>query len=317
VNFKYFSWIIIFFISISLSSCGDLIEPSIKNSKVNLEAPANNYQSTQYAVNFWWDEVSDALKYRLQIVTSRFDSVGSLVIDTLVKKNTFTLTLNPGKYQWRIRAENGSSQTDYTTPRSFTVLQSSIKPQSVQLYSPASNILTNQNSLTFQWASIYGATKYRLEIDTNSFVNESKALYNQVFPAQQFTYILPKDQVYQWRVRAENDTAQSQWSAVNIINYNHTPPAVVNLSAPTSNQTLALPISLQWNTAPKAVKYKVYVLKSDSTTLYNSTFPVTVSSPVYSFNLGTSGDKLYWKVTAIDAYGNESQPSIMRNFTLQ
>ncbi|MGZ4159081.1 MAG: hypothetical protein ACXVPZ_17950, partial [Bacteroidia bacterium] len=68
-----------------LSSCGDLIEPSIKNSTVILEAPVNQYPSTSYTVNFWWDQVDNALTYHLQVVTPTFASPGSLVLDTIIK----------------------------------------------------------------------------------------------------------------------------------------------------------------------------------------------------------------------------------------
>jgi hypothetical protein len=37
----------------------------------------------------------------------------------------------------------------------------------------------------------------------------------------------------------------------------------------------------------------------------------------YSFNLGNSGDKVYWMVAALDAAGNESAASTQRSFVLQ
>jgi len=309
--------ILTFLIVLGLASCREFIEPSIKDSRVALQAPGNGYQSTKYAVNFWWDRVDGALTYRLQVVTPSLDTIGALILDTLVKTNTFTMSLDPGRYQWHVRAENGSSKTAYSAVRTFTVLPSTIKTQTVLLSVPANGTITNQPMASFQWGAIYGATKYRLEIDTNNFVNESAVIYNQLTPAQSAAFSFPKDQTYQWRVRAENDTAQSRWSGINQIVYNHTPPGIVTLTAPVNNQTVPLPVSLQWNAVSRAVKYRLYVLKGDSTTLYNASFPVTLSNTSYSFGLGTSFDKVYWKVTAIDAAGNESQPSSMRHFTVQ
>jgi len=300
-----------------MSSCGDLIEPSIKNSTVILEAPVNQYPSTSYTVNFWWDQVNNALSYHLQVVTPTFASPGSLVLDTIIKENTFSYTFNPGNYEWRVLAENGSTQTAYAGPRSFSVAASSIKGQAVLLTSPANNSLTNQSEVTFQWGTLYGATKYQLEIDTNNFINEGAALYNQVVPGQQISFTFPKDQTYQWRVKAENDTAQAQWSAIYQITYDHTPPAQVTVVSPADKATLPLPVSLQWNATSTAVKYKLYVYQSNGTTIYNQNFPISLTSTSYSFNLGKSGDVVYWTVTAIDAAGNESQPGTLRSFTLQ
>ncbi|MES2275319.1 MAG: hypothetical protein V4592_04805 [Bacteroidota bacterium] len=313
----FLGFIISAFITMCLTSCKDIIEPDISKKTVQLEAPGNKYQSTVYNTNFWWDELEDALTYHLQVVSPKFDSVGRLALDTLIKTTKFAINLSPGNYEWRVSAANGSYKTAYSEVRSFTIFQSSIKAQKVQLLSPANNALTNQTSATFSWGDLYGATQYRLQIDTNNFINETAVIYNQVSPGQQISFAFSKDQTYQWRVRAENDTAQAQWSAINRIIYDHTPPAKVTLSAPANNQTVTLPATLQWNATPTASKYKLYVLKSDSTTLYNATFPLTTTGISYSFNLGSFGEKVYWKVTAIDAAGNESIPSETRSFTHQ
>jgi hypothetical protein len=309
--------IILFAVIGLLSSCDDIIEPSINKSQVSLEAPANQYTSTSYTINFWWDQVDHALSYHLQVVTPTFASPGSLVLDTIVTNYKFAFSLNPGNYQWRVMAENGSSQTAYSAPRSFTVAATSIKQQSVQLISPANTFLTNQSTFIFQWGSIYGATQYRFEIDTNNFVNQNTVIANTVIPGQQINFTFPKSQVYQWRVRAENDTAQAQWSAVNTLTFNNIPPAQVTLVVPATGTTLSKPVSLQWSAVPNAVHYKLYALKSDSATLYNSNFPLVLNATNYSFNQGISGDKIYWKVSAVDAEGNEGKTSVLWNFTLQ
>jgi len=299
------------------SSCSDIIEPTVSKSNVVQEAPSNLYQSTSYTINFWWDQVSDALSYHLQIVTPSFANPSSLVLDTIIKKNTFSFNFNPGNYQWRVMAENGSSQTPFAGPRSFTVLASSIKQQATQLVLPANNTITNQANTTFKWGELYGATQYQLEIDTNNFANENTLVYNQAIPGQQIEFTLPKDQTYQWRVKAKNDTAEAQWSAIYQVTYDHTPPAQVTLQSPADGATLSLPVTLQWNAAATAVNYKLYVYKSDGVTLLSSSYPMSVTSTSYSFNQGSSGNKFYWMITAVDAAGNESQASSQRSFTLQ
>ena len=301
----------------SMISCDAIVEPSISKKTVQAEAPGDQYQSTSYTVNFWWDEVDHALSYHLQIVTPSFTSPGSLVLDTVVNKNTFAFNLTPGHYEWRVLAANGSSQTAYTAPRSFSVAATSIKQQVVQLTSPVNNTLTNLTNASFQWSSLYGATKYRLEIDTNNFVNENTVIFNEEIPEQQVNFSFPKDQVYQWRVRAENDTAQSQWSAVYQVTYDHTPPAQVTLSSPLDAVTIPSPVALKWSSAAGAVKYKLYLYQSDGITLYNQNFPMLLAGNTYSFSIGKSGEKIYWTVTALDAAGNESQPVAQRSFTIQ
>ena len=300
-----------------LTSCDAIIEPSISKKTVQLEAPVHQYQSSSFTINFWWDEVEHALSYRLQVVSQTFTTPGGLILDTVVSRNRFAFNFDPGKYQWRVAAQNGSTSTDFSIAREFEVEASSIKQQTVQLSSPVNNFITNQSAQVFQWGSMFGATKYRFEIDTNNFVNESAVLSNQVVPGIQINYTFPKDQIYQWRVRAENDTAQSRWSTVNSITFDHAPPDAPTLSAPTNGITGPLPVSLQWTTVKTAQRYKLYVFKSDSTTAFNSNFPMLLNANSYTFNLGTSGDKIYWKVSAIDAAGNEGLTSELRNFVLQ
>lgn len=312
-----YSKCLILCIAIAFSACKAIIEPSISDRKITPLAPGDMTKSASYAVAFWWEPVEDALSYNLQVVSPSFNNLSTLVTDTVIRTNKFTLNLKPGDYEWRVSALNGSSQTAFSRPRGFTVLLSSIKGQSVQLKSPSNNYLTNQNTVNLEWSSLYGATKYTLQIDTNSFANESKLVYNQAIPGQQYTFTFPKDQVYQWRVRAENDTAKADWSAVNLMLYDRTPPGPVNIVAPTNNQVVNSPAALQWSTVATAAKYKLYVFKSDSVTVYNNTFPAVLNSTNYSFGVGTLGERIIWKVAAVDAAGNEGQATAVRSFVLR
>jgi hypothetical protein len=164
---------------------------------------------------------------------------------------------------------------------------------------------------------LYGATRFRLQIDTANFTDTAKLVYNQATPGLSLKFSLTKDASYQWRVRAENDTASSLWSAVNSFTYDHTPPAKPSLTSPAKGATVSLPVNLQWGAVNGAARYKLYVMKSDSVTTYNNTFPMPLSANSYSFNLGAFNERIYWRITAIDAAGNESQGSELRNFTVQ
>ncbi|WP_121810184.1 fibronectin type III domain-containing protein [Mucilaginibacter kameinonensis] len=314
VQCHFYVYVILLF---CLSACKDFIEPNISKRQVTLRAPSDKYQSNNYNVNFWWDETEDALSYRLQVVTPGFDTVGGLIADTLVKGNRFTLTLDPGEYQWRVRAENGSSQTAFSTPNRLTIIPSTLSAQIVTLGAPSNNTVTNQANVTFKWGTLFNATGYHIQVDTNNFADTGHLLIDLTIPGQQYTYKFPKDQNYQWRVRAENATEQSKWSTVNNIGFDATPPAGVTLSSPQDNAVVAKPVNLQWTKSAAASNYKLYVYKSDSATLYSSAFPALVNTNTYSFNLGASGERIYWKVSVLDAAGNESVASPLQSFVLQ
>jgi len=312
---RIYHTVMIFLLLLSLTGCKEFIEPSIHDTPVVLLAPSNGTEGTVYAQSFWWEEVEDALKYRLQVVSPDFTNTARLVLDTLVSSNKFNFTLDPGNYQWRVRAENGSSQTLYTTA-SFTIYASSITTQQVQLQAPANNLVTNVNSATFKWLKLYGATKYRLEVDTNNFADEKVLFLDQTITALEYPVTFTRNKVYQWRVMALNDTASAKWSVVQQISYDNIPPAEVTLSGPVNNSSVISPVTLRWAATPTAAKYQLYVYKSDQTTAYSSTYPVTLTGTTYSFT-GVSGERVYWEVRAIDAAGNTGAFSELRNFTIQ
>lgn len=314
---KFNSAICVLFLVINLSSCKEIFEPSIEKSQVKLLAPSNGYSSSNYTVNFWFEPVEDALFYRLQVVNPKFDSIGSVVLDTLINREKFTCEIDPGRYEWRVRAENGSSKTNYTEPRSFSINLGSLTDQKVRVSAPANNTITNQSMVSFIWEDIFGANNYRLQVDDDNFNDPNNLFYNQITPGLQATILFSTDQVYQWRVRAENDTEQSQWSAINIITYDHTPPAKVTLMSPDNEQLIIQPVNLQWNAASAASRYKLYVYQSDSTTLFNQAFPLTLNTTSYSFNLGSFNERIYWKVSAVDDAGNEGEASQLRSFIAQ
>jgi len=299
-----------------LGSCKDFIEPSIEDKKVFVNAPADSTQTSTYLQTFWWEEVEDALSYRVQIVTPGFANASRLIMDTLVTGNKFLYTLDPGVYEWRIRGENGSSSTFYAT-QMLTVFESNIGSQVLQVKSPANGLLTNLPETEFAWNNLYGAKVYRLQVDTNNFKDEKVVYLDRTTTALDLKVHFSNDQTYQWRVRAEQDSAVSKWSTVSVIRYDTTPPSVVTLVSPTKGASTASPVSLQWKAMADASSYQLYVYRSDTTTLYHPSFPMTLKVANYSFKEGVFGEVVYWKVRAADLAGNWGAFSELRSFTIQ
>jgi len=300
-----------------LAACKDFIEPSLEKSKVLLMAPTDQYESSQYAMGFWWEPVEDALYYRLQIVSPTFEAAGKLIADTLITgKNRFNLTLDPGKYQWRVRAENGSSHSVYST-NSFVIHESEIGNQKMVLSSPGNNYLTKEASVQLKWEVLFGADQYRLQIDTENFTDEAKMVFNETMAANSYTFNFPKNAAYKWRVRAENAKGQSKWSDIFVLTYDNVPPGPVTIIAPANGASVAKPVNLSWSAVATAKKYKLYVFKNDKSSPYTASFPLLLTGTSYAFNLGEAGEKIYWKVSAIDEAGNEGVLTDEMNFTIQ
>jgi len=309
------SWLCILGIAL-LSSCSEFIEPSIKNKQLILNSPGQNFESNKYSQVFWWEKVENARNYHLQVVSPSFDSVGFLALDTIITGNKFTFTLEPGTYQWRVRGENAGSTTPYVT-RSFIIHQSNIASQQVQVIAPIPSLVTNQKDITFKWYALYGSESYRLQIDTNNFSDENKLVFNQLSPATQLTVSLPSDQQYQWRLRAESDSAQSRWTTIYALKYDSAAPGKATLLSPANNALVSKPIELSWNGVADAKKYQVFIYKSDGQTKYNNSYPAIQAGTAHTFNLGDAGETIYWQVRAIDEAGNIGELSEKRSFIIQ
>lgn len=297
------------------TGCKEFIEPSIEKKNTVLLAPANGTETNVYNQTFWWEELDNALQYRLQVVMPDFNNTSRLVLDTIVTKSKFSYTLEPGNYEWRVRAENGSSQTPYSKA-AFIINPSSIEQQQVQLQSPANNFVTNQSSAVFKWLKLFGADKYQLQIDTANFEDETVLFFNKSTPNQEFNVTLTRDKVYRWRVKAVNATVESKWSVIQNLTLDKTPPGIVFLTSPTNEQVVTKNVSLKWEALAEAKKYQLYIFKSDGTSSYGS-FPIIITTSTYSFTEGKSGEKLFWQVRAIDEAGNFGAFSELRSFLIQ
>lgn len=299
--------------------CKEFIEPSIDDRKVILLAPSDGTETKDYAQTFWWEEVEDALSYRLQVVTPGFEHTTKLVLDTVVKKSTkFKITLDPAKYEWRVKAQNGSSATPYTTAV-FTIYPTSITEQKVQLDVPLNNTITNQSGITFKWLKLFGAEKYRIQLDNsgNSFSDETTLFLDKTVSNLEYTVTLDKDKTYQWRVKGLNGAVESKWSSIQNITYDATPPPIVELSSPMNNASVASPVSIKWLASTGAKKYILYCYKGDPGQPYNNTFPLTTTSLSYNFTSTLTGEKILWEVKAVDEAGNVSTKSELRSFTIK
>jgi hypothetical protein len=98
---------------IVFNSCEELTEVDLSNIPIRIIAPIDSLKTTILSNTFAWENVTGAIKYQIQIVSPKFDSVTRFVVDSSVSKSPFTYSLSPGRYQWRIRAINTGTQTSY------------------------------------------------------------------------------------------------------------------------------------------------------------------------------------------------------------
>ncbi|WP_437921186.1 hypothetical protein [Sphingobacterium sp. LRF_L2] len=111
------------FVGLGLCACADFIEYPLEKESVVLLAPADNLETQDTVLTFWWETHQDARYYRLQIVRPNFQEIETLVMDSLVTKNQLTVELQRGNFAWRVRPENDGSVGLFKEERSLHITE--------------------------------------------------------------------------------------------------------------------------------------------------------------------------------------------------
>lgn len=293
-----------------ISACTrDFVERDLAGASVTVLAPPDNYITSSNVVNFWWEETEGAISYRLQIVDSGFAYVTGLRLDTTVESEQFNYSLPPGHYQWRLRAENGSSQTSWSQPRSLRVdTTSNISTQSIILLSPSNNNFSNMLTQSFRWSPLGSANEYRFQV-LNS---QSQVIEDQIITQDSISFTFSPG-TYTWRVRGQNSISNTAYSS-RIITIDVSAPSAPALLLPTHGDTVANPAALSWTRDASATGDSLFVYPDSliSAPVYSSYLTATS----YSYS-GTSGNTYFWRLKSRDQAGNWSQWSVVRKFKIQ
>jgi hypothetical protein len=319
---KYNIGIFVALISIFGYACSDLIEESIEEKVVVIITPSDGTVTENYTQTFWWEKVDGALNYRLQMVYNKFDSAAEFKLDTLLSKTRFVITLKPAKYQWRVVALNGSSETSVNTIQDLRIDSASIAGQNILLTSPINNFITKEADIIFKWQALSGATEYRLKVTTE---NNYVVVDSVVSSVTSLSYEFEKDSTYYWTVTGKHNdvmsSPSSKWSFV----VDRVAPDSVTLNLPLSGAMSSSPTTLKW-TAPNDAwlsHYEIFIYKGSVGTpfsnKYNPYSTATDTSPLktsFTFNEGNLNDKIIWKVRVVDKAGNKSSAEKTRSFTI-
>ncbi len=288
------------------TSCKDIIfEEDISNKTVVLNAPANNSKITGTNVTFWWNEVDGAINYQLQVVKPGFDSAIVLELDTIISKNKFTESLLPANYQWRVKAKNVYSETEYTVGSFSMITDQDFSSKKVVLLQPENNANTNINTLEFKWEAVEGATEYRFEVWSPN--TDGEQVHFQIMTQTYSVLTLPEG-TYVWKVRAQNDLANTLYSTSNLI-IDLTPPKTPVLVSPENNAIIEnneLVFSWTRDDISGSPEFDSIYIYQDLQK-QNLLFKDIAEGKTYTYKAETG--VYYWGVKAFDKAGNESPES--------
>ncbi|MFD1602351.1 hypothetical protein ACFSJW_22030 [Flavobacterium artemisiae] len=298
----------IIFISLSLFmfSCEDILEEDISNDILQIISPTKDALIESNVVNFKWNSLKGADKYRVQV----FESNETLVLDSLTTKTNLTLPLEAGSYIWRVRAENYAYQSTYSFPSNFaTNIPDDLTNQQVILLTPDNDKYLNFTNITLNWEQLAKATSYSVRV-VNSATGQEVYTQTDVTDTS-LTLGAPAlaDGNYEWRVKAKNaDTETKQYGAKRF-NIDKTVPNQPKNSAPADNstQTVNASVNYTWTiatdngTVKSPISYVVEIASDVDFTNIIKTLNSNTTTLAYTFsNTGI----YYWRVRAIDLAGN-------------
>lgn len=313
---KYFFTLSSILCLLIISCTKDFVVKDIKNKLVTILAPANNLVTSNNAITFWWEELDGAEKYNLQIVKPNFSAVQQLIVDTNLTGTKFNLSLNPGNYQWRIKAKNAGGSTEYVTYNLTIDTTSNLTNQLVVPINPVANFITGSTSVSFSWNSISSASQYQIQI-----LNSSSAVLKDTTTTNiSYNWSYTGGGYFSWKVRALNAYSISQYFTPLTFTIDITAPAVSVLTSPAHGSFVKDTTYLKWTRNSAETKYDSVYVGIDSTfssiiskaKVYANKLRINTLSP----NLPVSPSYYWWKVKSVDTVGNTSGYSNQLKFRL-
>lgn len=312
---KIYKALITLFVGLCLASCSTWQEEQIDEKVVEIFLPRDSLVTDIATQLFYWYDVEGATKYELQVVTPSFERIDRLILDTNVARNQFEFTLQPGVYEWSLRAYNSSSSTGYTVYRLIIDSTFNLVNQKIVLVSPNDKDTSNRSEYRFGWQALYNATDYRFELyQPNVF---GQLVHSENGPNNYVDYTPNLEGQFEWRVRGINNSSQTLFSAREFY-ADTTSPQVVTLSSPASNALLNTgDISFSWNQPAHSGAFTfdtLYVATDSSLTNIRRKF--------YSIDEQVTADTLsqgsyYWGVQSFDSAGNKGELNSSRKLTIQ
>lgn len=292
-------------------SCTEVFVDDIEDETVILISPQDSLVTYNNQHLFKWSEIEGAEKYNLQIAKPKFDSLEQLFLDTNLSATQYTFSLNPGKYQWAVKAYNSGYETEYSVYTLQVDSANDFSYLTIELTSPINNYATADTAIRLRWNNLSGADNYYYEICTPDWESEDAVLsgYTQ---NNYIDVVLPPNN-YDWGILAMDNFSQTETPySVRSFIIDTLRPDYPLPSAPANKDTVNvndLPNSLvtfKWlrrSVLGSATKDSICIF-SDSTLTQPVTQELTAdTSFLYSF--GSPG-VYYWYVRSIDAAGNIS-----------
>ncbi len=296
-----------------LSACTEFQERQLQQDIVEVFIPRDSLRTDIATQQFYWYEVEGAIDYEFQIAEPDFAGINRLITDTITTSTRINISLQPGEYEWRVRAFNNSSATSYTSRKLFIDSTLNLSNQELVLISPSDQDTFNDPNQNLEWQSLYNAESYDLDLAAGSSFGSILQTWTTTSPRQDVS--LSTEGNYLWRVRARNSSSSSPYSSRSFY-LDTTAPGQPILISPSNRQSLsASPINFQWQRQSVGVSsVRDSLIISQDSLFFQIHLNLSLSTNSFSIDTLSSGD-YYWRVRTADKAGNLGAYSDTYRFT--
>ena len=267
-----------------------------------LASPAGNAVNRPVTSTLKWKKVSGASYYQLQ-VSSKSDFSNPIfheggLTDTAQQVNNLA---NGTVYYWRVKAENNSGASDWSTVGTFTTIPAaSAAPSPAEPSNNATNISVTP---VIKWHPSEGASTYALQVSTvydfSSLVMDESGISDTLKSVSG----LANSTRYYWRVNAANPGGTGDWSNARSFTTIIDKPDVPALLSPDNGSTdVTVTVQFRWKPATNAESYHLHLSTSKS---FNDATGDTsgLTDTVFEVSGLSNETRYYWRVRAVNESG--------------
>lgn len=293
-------------------SCDDFFVEDISKLQIQLRTPSTGYQSVDKKISFRWEDVPNATNYKLEVVSPGFSHDHRLVFEKFLNSAMFDTILTTGEYEWRVKAMNSASETDFSFS-SFTIQPPfNISTKTVKVTSPEDQAILKIRNVEFHWEALSGASYYFFKLKKISWAGDS--IVATRLSSTNYTFRLD-DGEYAWGVAAiDTLTKKTTDYTIRSIIVDQNPPSVPVPVSPANQDTINNQIvGFKWTKTESNASYTIEIYGDPG--LKNKLQEKTASDTLTYINLEKSGI-YYWRVNSKDEHGNASGYSAATPFCI-
>jgi hypothetical protein len=301
-------------------NCDDVFEENISDDVVTIISPKDDAIIEGNSVSFLWNSIDGADDYNIEVIRI---ATSEIIIDSVISNSSFTIAMESGFYEWRVRGENFAYNSSFSFAERFSVASTNdLSSQNVFLNSPSQDFFTKNNTIIVSWSNLEAAESYNIQVEKTIDNNTSIIFQDDSISETNYTLdssILSEDAIYQWSIQAANENSETVFSS-RIFSLDTMTPNQPTLISPNDDTQVSTVIDFSWEigvdsgNVQSSINSLLEISADEDFSSILQSYLTDDTTQEHTFT--TTGD-FYWRVKSIDKAGNESLNSETRLISVE